>query len=253
MKRSHFICLSVLCTAFILLGAASVCTAEAYAESTYVIDPEMPKSFWVGMEEETLTLRDKDYGSADITGVQQDPEGIFRITRSKYLNEKDKVCYDVDIEPVRAGRTTLTISYLDEDGESHDLSHTFRVKNYPNEIKKLTVNGNVIKTAKKAVKPNGKKADTRFSYTVRTKGTCGSIKIRLKKGWKISSVSSVLSRGNDDDIRDYKKVTKKSITKKTVTRGSKIYFPQNWDDLHVTVTMKNKTGDSIDYYVCFTR
>ena len=253
MKKAHFICLSVLCTVFLLLGTVFACTVAADAETAYTIDPEMPKMFWVGMREMPLTLKDNNGGKADITDIKPGDPGVFIIIRDEYLNEKGVACCNVSIKPVKAGITTMTISYIDVSGAARELTNTFSVKNYPNEIKKLTVNGHVIKTAKKAVKPDGKKADTRFGYTVRTRGTCERIRIKLKKGWKISSVNSDLSRGNGDDIRSYKEVTKKSITKKTVSRGSKIYFPKNWDDLFVTVTMKNKAGDSIDYRICFTR
>lgn len=249
MRRSHRIW-TLLLSIMLMIACMPFLAQEASAETEYRID--LPGTFWIGQDEEWLRLTDKDGGSADIDSITQSNK-VFRVSKDKYQDENGNTHYDVYIRPVRTGSTRFTINYTDEDGAQRVMTtKKFRVKKYPKEIKSLIVNGHKIKTEKKAKLPNGKKADTRYAYCVKNKGVKARIKMKLNKGWKITDVSSVLSRGNDDDIRSYEKVTKKIITKQTVTNGKKIVFPKSWEELTVCVTMK-KNGETIDYCVVFFR
>lgn len=227
----------------LLFGIAFAYPQESSATTKYKID--LPKTFWIGQDEEWLRLVDQDDGIVYIDGIKQSKKGVFSITKEDYLDENDNTHYDIYVKPAKAGKTKLTVNYSDVEGTQGTVSASFKVKKYPNEIKKLVVNGRSIKI--------GKKAKNRFGCRVKTKGTRTSIMLKPSKGWKITSVSSVLSRGEDDDIRSYKSVTKKKITKKTVSRGKKVKFPKDWVVLNVCVTMTNKNQETIDYNVTFYR
>ena len=111
---------------------------EASAAAEYSID--LPKTFWIGQGEEWLRLTDRYGGHADIDRITQSSKGLFSVSKDKYLDENDIPHYDVYIRPARAGRTTFTIEYTDDEGSKRVITKTFRVKKYPNEIRQLSVN-----------------------------------------------------------------------------------------------------------------
>ena len=251
MKRVQYVYRSALCFLICLLFTEGLFTEGVCAENLYRLT--LPKTFWIGQDEEWLQLTDGGGGTVPIDTITQSNPGIFRVRKDPFRDEKDIRHYDVYIKPARAGSTTFEIGFTDEDGTSHVMRRTFTVKKYPGAIEELRVNDLLVKTGKKAKLLNGRRSDTRFVCSVKIKEKTGTVRIKTKKGWRISSVSSWLGRGNDDDIRDYKKVTGKSITKKTVMTGKRIAFPETWETLVIVVTLKNKNSEAIDYRICFER
>lgn len=204
------------------------------AGEKYTID--MADTYWLGQADDRVRVLDKDGCEVFLDGMKLGNKSLFKVERDKFLSEDDITHYEYDFTPVKAGKTTVTFFFTTEDKQKKSVSKTVNVKKYPKEIKSLKVNGKKINTSKKA---------KRFTCDVKAKSTKCSIKLATKKGWKLTKVRSTVSIGSGDWYMNYSK----KITKKMLKKGTKFKFPKKYDDLYVYCTMKNSSGDTIDYNV----
>lgn len=127
----------------------------------------------------------------------------------------------------------MTIAFTGENGEPVTLQKELLVKKYSSAIKNLKVNGKKVKI----------KGTRKYEYSVKNKKSSGRVKLSVKKGWKVTRVTSTLIIGAGDTFKNYSK----SITKKNILNGRKFRFPKKWDDLYIRITMKNREGETIHY------
>ncbi len=150
--------------------------------------------------------------------------------------------YHTDIMPLKAGKATLTakiVDFLDDEDKEQTVKRTIKVKKYPNQIKSLSVNG-------KKVKLSGNK---RYEYVVNNfNKTTASVKLELKKGWKIKAIRAMASDTNKEKDLDLKKVVKKNYKS-----GKSFKVPKRYDNTRIWFIMKNSKGEEITYVVRLLR
>ena len=233
----------LLCAVFMM--RAECVSASGSKTSSYMLD--LPGTFWMGQEEEELWLRDEKGDKAIIDSLTFSKPGVFRVRKDRFLDEDDNVHYDYEIKPAKPGGTTMTVGYTRPDGTAGQIMRELKVKEYPNPIRSLAVNGKKISLKAGIRDGAGGKADQRYVCRVKNKNTAGHVRLSLKKGWKITGVSARLSLG--DSNRNYSG----KITKKVIIEGRNFSFPGPWDILSIAITLKNLKKETLDYTVCMYR
>lgn len=169
MKRTLLKVLSLCLLLAVLAGGASA-----------LAEPHLRKlTLWLGAT----------YATA-VEGLEHDT--WYEILSVKSSKPKVlKVRFDdggtlVDLKPLRPGKSTVTVTYM-EDDDSHTVSATYKVKKYPKPFVWIKVNGKSVNLKKK------KFAVTFDDY--RKKNV--KVQFKLKKGWRIASLP--LSTWNDSE------------------------------------------------------
>jgi len=149
--------------------------------------------------------------------------------------DNGEVKKDFDIRAKAAGTVKLTVDYTAPDGTKGQKEANIRIKKYPNQIKSLKVSGKKVSVSK-----------NKYDYfRGKYKSTKASVKVALKKGWKISSVWAYMYTKSGKE----KKV---KITKKMITKGTAFKFPKKYNYMSIGFTME-KGNEWIDYYINLNR
>ena len=236
MKKSilsrSFSVLLALCLAFSMI---CINTSEVNAASGYSIG--MSSSVHVGEEEELSIYNTKTYegeSNAVTTAKSSKPKvlKVYKVIRTDYSGNKTTVW---KWKALKAGKAKIVLKYKTKSGKTGKIKHKVQVKKYPNEIRKLTINGKAVNVRK-----------NKFSVT-RNGITSESIriKLKLKKGWSIESASGRLyTSGSTKDLKGVKKKLKK---------GKAISFDKKYNEMFLFIYMKNKKGDRIGYDISLLR
>ncbi|MBR1742089.1 MAG: hypothetical protein IJ733_09530 [Lachnospiraceae bacterium] len=244
MKKQYLL-LKVLVLAVIMVAVAfylEPTSSKAKVKSTdgeYSVD--VSDVFWVGGDEEWFRVEDSEGFLIELESFSQSQE-LFSVNPGFAIDGEEGQFYEFYILPVKSGKTTVTVTFT-QDNVKREASFELKVKKYPNAIKSLTVNKSKVKVAAKVKRDFGDEVDQRFSFHIRTARQYGTIKMSLKKGWKISNVKGIYCIGSD-----YFKT--KKISNKTITDGKKISFKKTWEELWVIIQLKNTKGDVFAYTVC---
>ena len=236
----------LICFMICILNICSV-TVMADAEESYRLN--IQKLLWAGQDEERVSVYNGSGNEVPLDSLTLSNDEVLKVKKQKYLDENDQIHFDYSIEPAAPGKTTVNITFTKEDGTKGNVSRNICVKKYPKQIKSLKVCGKKIRIADNVKNVDAGKTDQRYACYVKCKKTKAAVKLSLKKGWKVKKVKSTLSAGYGDTYKDYSS----KITKKMITKGMEIVFPSKWDELYITITMKNKKGEAIDYTVCLYR
>jgi len=129
----------------------------------------------------------------------------------------------------KPGKVTLTVTY-EYEGKKHKISQPVTVKKYPKAIKKLKINGKSVKMS-----------THKYEVRKKNKSSKPKIKMTLKKGWKIDSITAYAFKGNKS--KDIK------LSKSTLKKGKAIKLPKGYKSMYIFVSMKNSKNESISYEI----
>lgn len=206
---------SILVTSLVLMAFAIVSTNIANAEGGYRL--EMPTTVYAGQTVYPNITNGEEW--AEITKLQLSNTKVAKVAKSY-----GEYC----IKTKKKGSTKVTVTYKTSEGQTGTFSKTLRVRAYPNHIKSLTINGSKVKL----------KGDNRYYCFRHCRKNSVKIKLKLRKGWKITRVIGRRYRGE----KNYKI---KGI-KKMVKNGKKISFPKKYHGMWIGIEMKK--GKRVMYY-----
>ena len=207
--------LSMFCMSFTFVCAESGIEEAGIKETSDYIN--VPDLMWKG-ESRHISVSSSSGKMAEITEVKSSDTSVIK-----------KVKKIDSLKALKKGKAYVTVNYKYSKIETGSRTVLVKVKDYPNHIKSLAVNGKSV-TIKKH----------KFSYTDgEYKKTSFKAKMALNKGWKISDVWGFLSKkGKSSQIK---------ISKATIKNGGKISFPKKYTSMYITVVMKNSKGEQITY------
>lgn len=179
---------------------------------------------WVG-EKADFGAREKPDSKHEVIKVSSSDPTVLKVNYNK--GDEDAVA-----KAKKAGKATLTVVYRIDDQPPTTLTQKIKVKKYPNEIRKMTINGKAVKIS-----------NHKFHVSKKCTTTTPEVKIKLKKGWKIKSV--------DAQANDYKnpKIKKIKITKSMLTKGKSFSFPKRYGQMFINIVMINQKGEAIKYSI----
>ena len=217
---------AVLLAMFVAFGMMCFGTWEAKAADSW--DLQGSDSYFAGNEvyvEVGSYDQDGNYAWGDITSVKSSKKSVVKSISYPGTDENGKSIKVYYLKFVKAGTAKVTVKFKKPDGSKGSLTKTIKVKKYPNQLKSLKVNGKKVKTSK---------GDKRYIYFAdKFKKSKVTVKMSLKKGWKVSSVSGYAFNSKSGKNKDIK--IKKSVIKK----GTGIKFPKGCDNLIIDITMQN--------------
>lgn len=183
---------------------------------------------WVG-ENADFGAREKPDSKHEVVKVSSSDPTVLKV----HYNKGDE---DAVAKGRKAGKATLTVVYRIGEQPASTLTQEIKVKKYPNEIKKLTINGKAVRIS-----------SHKFNVSKKCTATAPKVKITLKKGWKIKSVYS--------QANDYKnpKIKKKIVTKTMLTKGKSFSFPKRYGQMFIDIVMVNQKGEEIKYSISLYR
>ena len=234
----------ILCLAF---GVFAVSTGSAYAKDkkwTVLANEDR----WVGDPANYVSVCDlNSFDNKDgpvyatVTSVKSSKASVLEVIKEKRSFEDHKETAYI-LESKKAGKATITVKYKKPSGKTGTLKKTITVRKYPKEIKSLTVNGKSVKISK-----------NKFSFRKKTSRKNVTVKMALKKGWKISRVYCYRYKKNGN-------LSEVKVTKKMIRKGLSISFPKKYDNMLVSVYMTDgKDNDEesnshiISYDISFYR
>lgn len=218
--------LSLLLSAAVAFSMMFAGSVETFAAS-WAID--ISSKVFVGQVRNVSVSKSGKTG--DISSVKSSSSSIIKVI--SHGSGSDKW---YEIEPLKTGKAKLTVKFRTDSGKSKTLKKTLTVKKYPKQIKSLKVNGKKIDTGK------NKYEYSKAGYTK----TSAAIKMSVKDGWTIYSVTGTLYDSKAKKSKDIKNVKKK------ITKGKEISFPKEYDNLNVYINM-SKDDLFISYYVNLNR
>ena len=237
MKRSRLQRLASLALSmFVALSMMAAGTGGVYAESNWYVGAGNNGIIYQGEYSGTWVYNTKTEKDAKITSVKSSNSRI-KVYRNNHIDENGKKQVSFTIQGKKPGKAKLTIKFK-AGSKTKTVKKTVRVKKYPNQIKSLKINGKTIKT----------KGDRKFFYnnSSKYKKTSAKIKMKLKKGWKISYINGNYYSYKTD------KSGKISNIKSKISSGKTIKFPKKWTSMHVNVEM-TKGNDVITYSISLWR
>ena len=170
-----------------------------------------------------------------IISAKSSNTNIFKIRKETYEMDGKKIT-NFFLKGKKAGKAKLTVTFKTKSGTKKTISQTVRVKKYPNEIKSLKVDGKTVNTK-----------ENKFFYSKKISKSKASIKIKmaLKDGWKIDSVSA--QRAKKDGV--YKDFT---VKKSQLKKGTAIKLSTKYKEFSINVQLR-KGDDHIHYTFIFYR
>ena len=234
----------ILCLTF---GVFAVSAGSAYAESkkwTILANEDR----WVGDPDNYVSVCDLNSFDnkngpvyATVTSVKSSKDSVLAVKEEKLTFEDHKEKAYI-LKSKKAGKATITVKFKKPSGKTGTLKKTITVRKYPYEIKSLKVNGKSVKISK-----------NKFNFSKKTNRTNVTVKMALKKGWKVSSIYCYRYKKNG-------KTSEVKVTKKMIRKGLSISFPKKYDNMLVSVYMtdgKDRDEESnshiISYDVSFYR
>lgn len=134
-------------------------------------------------------------------------------------------------DQAQPGKYKVKVSWKDKAGKKLSRTETLRIKNYPNEIKSLKIDGKKVKI----------KEGNRFHHKIdEITNNEISIQMKLKKGWKIKKIFNFAMC--DNGFEDFK------LTRKMLAKGGKIKLPENCSFFLIKIDME-KDGNRIPYEI----
>ena len=218
MKRFTRI-LSLLLVVFALAGLAGSALAATLKPAIE------PRTLWAGCEYYSSVDFVDMPENAKILSVKSSRPGIIKAHR-----ESSNI-YDNYLEPLKAGKSKITVKYKYE-GKTSTISATFTVKKYPNPLTSVTVDG----------KARNLKANPYYLDINKYKGTKPLVKVKLAKGWKIAYTWGYTEKpGAEDSFKEF-----------NPRNGRSFKLPKGYE-AGVFFTMANAKGEEIQYGIHFYR
>ncbi len=235
LKRAVSLMIAVL----VAFGMMTFGTGEANAASgkvkVIVKSQDLDNTIYVGEEGCVCAYNPKKGDFAIVKAVIITDKSIARVKRTtyKYKGKKYKEYYVVG---KKSGKTKLSVKYKYK-GKTSTKKLTVTVKEYPNAIQSLTING----------KDQSLTGENAFRYTKKysKKNTKASIKMIPAEGWKISYAYGEIGYPKGKTYKS--NVIKKMATK--IKKGTEISYPKKYTDMWITVTLENKKGDLFSYSI----
>ena len=230
MKKFNFRkILSLALAAFVAFGMLAVGTVGVNAEAEdWRIETSYDTDYvWAG---DSSWFDVYDWGNQEngkITSATSSNNSVFSVDTYEDYGF---------INGLAVGTATLNVNFTTPAGETKSLSKNIVVKKYPKEIKSLKVNGKKVNTSKYKFFYDKKMSKSK------TKAT---IKMALKKGWKITDIYADRSKNGD-------KWTQFKVSKSTLLKGKAIKFSKKYKYMSIRVTLK-KGNDIIWYSFNFYR
>lgn len=187
----------------------------------------LPDILWKGQNKYPVSVYATDGSKVTITKVVSSKTDVIKVVKSggDYL-----------LSAKKAGKSSITVSCRIKDGPVRTLTSSTAVKDYPNQIKSLKVNGKAVKISKH-----------KYNYTTDGyKGTSVKIKMAVKDGWKITDAWGFLYNKKG-------KSTQAKVTKAKIKSGKAISFAKKYKSIYVSIKMKNSKGQEINYVVSIAR
>ena len=233
--------LSLLLAFVLVLGTIAAGTPEVKAESNqWTVSVGFDGSFiWEGSDYNDNMIdvfsNDDDYGR--ITSAESGDTSVFIVKEESWSDGEDTY-RSFFLKPRNAGVAELTIKFTAPSGEQETVTTAITVRKYPKEIKSLKINGRVVNTGKYKYQVTRK--ISKSSSTVK-------IKMALKKGWKITSLSAYRSKsGKEGSFRKFK------VTRNQLFKGSSIKVPKKYKYFNIGFTMR-KGSCELNYLIRLRR
>ena len=235
LKRAVSLMIAVL----VAFGMMTFGTGEANAASgkvkVIVKSQDLDNTIYVREEGCVCAYNPKKDDFAIVKAVKITDKSIARVKRTtyKYKGKKYKEYYVVG---KKSGKTKLSVKYKYK-GKTSTKKLTVTVKEYPNAIQSITINGkNVPLTGEKAF---------RYEKKYSKKKTKVNVKVVPAKGWKIIDTNGELYTVTGKSVK--KTGIKKAITK--VKKGSDISYSKEYKNCWLNVQMTNENGDMFSYEI----
>ncbi len=196
-----------------------------YSNVCYVGQP------YLGVE--AYNVDSEEYKAVD--KVVSSDKDVVSIKTDKWKDENGKTHKNFELKAKKAGKVTITVDYTTPEGTKVQQDVYIRVKKYPKQIKSLKVSGKKVKVSK-----------NKYTYFKgKYKSTKASVKVALKKGWKIDGVWAFMytKSGKEKEVK---------ITKKMITKGTSFKFPKKYRYMNIGFAM-NKGNDWLYYYIDLSR
>ena len=231
MKTRFSKVLSLMLAAVVAVGVIGIGTGNAFAAShKWVISGDnyiwKGDTAYVGVNDENS----KDYTEAQVTKVVSSNKNV-KVIKNKY---DDDVWFNLKGQKIGKAKITVYYKVPGSSAVKHKAK-TIKVKAYPNEIKSLKVNGKAVKVG-----------SNKYNYHVYDyKKTTASVKLALKKGWKIDNIYAYAytKSGKEADVK---------ITKKMLTNGTAIKFAKKYADIYIGIGMvkgNDYANNYINYFI----
>lgn len=229
-KKNYTRITSLLLAVVLAFGMICFNTGTVSAATKYEVG--MSDTVYVGEDNGVYVYNAKTFKDMKVVSVKSSDTTIAKpVKRTVYFenNKKSKV-YFLNLK--KAGEVKLTIKFKKSKNKYATIKKKITVKDYPNHIKKLTVNGKNI---------NLTKDENKFFVAKKCKTTKPKVKIDIAEGWKIQSV----------DAYAYKTSSGKKIkvTKSMLKSGKAFSFPKKYKYMNVGINFVNEAGDMIYYSV----
>lgn len=237
--------MSLMIAVFVAFSMMVIGTDEASAASAKVkvyINNQIEKTNHIYVGEQTYvtayaTKGDK-YPTIKKVKVADKSVAKVKIKKNKYNGKIFREYYVVGKKP---GKTKVSVRYKFK-GKTKTKNLTVTVREYPNPLASLTINGKNIPLA----------GDTGFLYEAKCKKTKVRIKAVAAEGWEITSVDSYTVYGKSNKVKDlnFKNIKK---AKNKIKNGKVITFPKKHRNMTTCIYLENEEGDSVFYEVLLNR
>ena len=231
--------MSLMIAVFVAFGMMAFGTAEANAASgkvkVVVQGQTTDNKIFVGEEGYAYAYNQKNGENATVKSVKVTNKAIAKVKKDTYkYNGKKYTNYLVVGK--KPGKTKVSIKYKYK-GKTSTKKVTLTVKEYPNAIQSLSINGKNITIS----------GDKQFKYIKKysKKKTKATVKLVPAEGWKISYVWGDTGYFKNNAYKS--SVIKNAKTK--VKKGTAITYPKKHTDLWLMINLENSSGDSFSYNV----
>ncbi len=220
----------------VMMVAFAFLTADANTSVEYKID--IPKTLYhnKNFDESPVLWAVPVNGNFDENGVYIDDQAAITAKSSnpKVIKlVKNDGLYEMILK--KSGKSRITMTFKDEEGNTRTLSKVFRVIKYPNFIKSLHISGK-----KMNIKEDIKASEI---YTKKTKAT---VKFVLKNGWKKTEITGRYCKKNGNQVKIPDAELKRAL------KGKSFKFPKKYKKMYMFIKLE-KGDDYLDYLVEINR
>lgn len=164
-----------------------------------------------------------DIDRAKVTKVTSSNTSVLKVRKNGSKTS------GISLDLRKPGKSTIAMTYK-LDGTTYTAKAVYTVKNYPNPLASLLVNGSKVKLS-----------SNKFGYSVNGyKKSSATVKVTPSAGWSV------------DAMRCYSGKYSSSGESKQIRNGAKVSVPAK-GYCSVSVSLKSKAGDSFWYYVYLDR
>lgn len=203
---------ALLMTAVLAAGLAAF-GAEPVSAATPGWNLGLSSTMYEGQTAYVSVYKSGSYESGTLTSVTSGNPNIAAVTK------ESGGLYSIKAKAV--GSTVVNAGFKAPGVAAGNVSSKLTVKKYPKQIKSLKVNGKKVRI----------KGSKRYKLNKKCSSSKARIKMQLKSGWKITSVTAnYYSKATGQ-------MTKAKVTKKMVKNGKAFKFPKEYNTMWVTVMM----------------